>query len=51
MISDERRQMEEFDRRRAERIRLLDDQIEYRDTDGYKAKKVADKQTDKKAKE
>jgi hypothetical protein len=35
MIDDEKRSMEEFDRRREERDRRLDEEWEYRDTDGY----------------
>lgn len=35
MIDDEKRKMEEFDRRREERVRRLDEEWEYRDTDGY----------------
>jgi hypothetical protein len=36
MIDDERRWMEECDRRREERDRRLDDLYEYRDTEPFK---------------
>ena len=35
MIDDERKWMDECDRRREERDRRLDEEWEYRDTDGY----------------
>ena len=35
MIDDEKRWIEECDRRREERDRRLDEKWEYRDTDGY----------------
>ena len=35
MIDDEKRRMEEFDRREEELVRRLEEEWEYRDTEGY----------------
>ena len=42
MIDDERKWMDECDRRREERDRRLDEEWEYRDTDGYPADEEKD---------